>query len=85
MSETVSVGVTVLDLRGQICPASLLLSLRRINGMANDLRSGAAILEILTDNRDSVGTISDAAGSMGFAVTALKEEAHYRLVVKQGE
>lgn len=75
----------VLDLRGQICPATLLKSLQKINGMRDRLKSGAARLAIFTDNRDSTDTVSDAAMSMGYRVTVSREDAHYRIGVERGD
>jgi len=71
-----------LDLRGQVCPASLLLSLKKMNSMREDLSSGSVALRVLTENRESVPTISAAAGSMGYDVTVDREEAHYVLLVE---
>lgn len=81
MTGTGPFHITELDLRGHVCPSTLLLSLRRINGMKEELRAGTARLEILTDNRDSTGTLSDAAGSMGYRVKVEKEKNHYRVIV----
>jgi len=71
-----------LDLRGQVCPASLLLSLKKMNSLREDLSSGTVALRVLTENRESVPTISAAAASMGYAVTVAREDAHYALLVE---
>lgn len=78
-----SPGRTVeLDLRGQVCPASLLISLKNMNAMQGELSSGAVALRILTANRESVPTISDAARTMGYSVTVEQTEAHFILLVE---
>jgi TusA-related sulfurtransferase len=74
-------AVETLDITGQVCPASLLISLRRVNGEKDELRRGEKVLVILTDNRDSVGTITDAMENMGFRVETRKEGDHYALSV----
>lgn len=74
-----------LDLRGQVCPVALLLSLKKLNALRGELLSQSAKLRILTENRDSVPTISEAARNMGYAVTVDREEAHYVLFVESAE
>jgi TusA-related sulfurtransferase len=71
-----------LDLRGQVCPAALMHSLKKINSMRAELASGAVALRILTENRESVPTITEAATNMGYAVVVDREEAHYVLLVE---
>jgi TusA-related sulfurtransferase len=79
---TLSGRTVELDLRGQVCPVALMLSLKKLNAMRVDLFSRAVTLRILTENRDSVPTISEAARNMGYAVTVDREEAHYVLFVE---
>jgi TusA-related sulfurtransferase len=76
-----SAQIISLDLRGQICPASLLLTLRKVNENREAIRAGTSRLDILTDNRDSVGTISEAAFNMGFTVSSEKKDGCYLLVI----
>lgn len=71
-----------LDLRGQVCPATLLKSLRKINELKSALRAGTARLSIYTDNRYSTDTVSDAAMSMGYRVSVVREESHYRIGIE---
>ena len=71
-----------LDIRGHICPASLLISLKEMNTMREELSAGTASLRILTANRESVPTITEAARSMGYAVRVEHTEAHYVLQVE---
>lgn len=79
---TPSARMEELDIRGQVCPAALMNALKRMNAMHGELSSGAAALRILTENRESVPTISEAARNIGYAVTVDREEAHYVLLVK---
>ncbi len=71
-----------LDLRGQVCPATLLLSLREINNRRDDLQRGTARLVILTDHRDATVTVPDTASSMGYEVSVAKVEGHYVITIE---
>ena len=46
-----------IDIRGQVCPSSLLLVLREVNTRHEALMNGACQLRVATDNRDATGTI----------------------------
>ena len=67
------------DIRGQICPSTLLVALREINKDFAQLVSGSIALQFLTDNRDSLTTISMAAGNMGLNSSVEKDESGYRI------
>lgn len=67
------------DLRGQICPSTLLTALREVNRHRQELRRGEAQLTIHTDNRDSTATIPEAVRNMGYRVAVEKKEGHYLL------
>jgi len=72
------------DIRGQVCPSSLLNGLKEINNNRDKLVSGSAELIIYTDNRDALITIPGAAESMGFKVyTEKAEDGSYRIVIKK--
>jgi TusA-related sulfurtransferase len=79
---TPSARTEELDLRGQVCPAALMHALKKMNALRGDLSSGAVVLRVLTENRESVPTISEAARNMGYAVAVDREEAHYVLLVE---
>lgn len=70
-----------VDLRGQICPSTLLTALREVNSHKDLLRSGEGCLVFLSDNRSSVTHISDAVVNMGYRVQVNKEEGHYRVAI----
>lgn len=82
MTETPG-RVVELDLRGHVCPASLLITLQKMNAMRGSLSSGEASLRVLTDNRESVPTISNAARSMGYAVAVEHADSHYIILVER--
>lgn len=57
-----------IDMRGQICPSTLIIALREINRLQQSLRCGACILAILSDNRHATFTVPQAAENMGYEV-----------------
>jgi len=71
-----------IDIRGQVCPSSLLLALREVNKQHEKLASGHFQILVMTDNRDAIGTIPAAVESMGFSVDVEKKEGFYRILVK---
>lgn len=75
--------VTEMDIRGQVCPSSLLLVLREVNQNHAELAAGRCRLVIHTDNRDATGTIPAAIRNMGFASTVDKVDGHYCIVINQ--
>jgi TusA-related sulfurtransferase len=83
MSGDRSRKVVELDLRGLICPATLLQSLREINRLRPELVAGAARLEILTNNRDSTATVSGAANSMGYKVEVRRRDTYDLVSVEE--
>ncbi|SEA01273.1 TusA-related sulfurtransferase [Desulfuromusa kysingii] len=80
MPEAVNKTVEI-DVRGQICPSSLLTTLREVNKHKQLLRCGTLQLEILTDNHDSTNRICDAVGNMGYHVEVLDEDNYYRISI----
>lgn len=70
-----------IDMRGQICPSTLISALREINIRKDEIRSGNTVLVFLTDNRDSTVTIPETAENMGYATKVIKEDAHYRIEI----
>lgn len=70
-----------IDLRGQICPSTLISALREINSHRNELRSETLTLVFLTDNRDSTVTIPETAGNMGYSSKVTKEQEYYRIEI----
>ena len=69
------------DIRGQICPSSLLTALREINTHQAALRDRVVRLRFMTDNRDCVTTIPESARNMGYAVEVRREAGCYVIEV----
>ena len=69
------------DIRGQICPSTLLVALREINRNFSDLNSGAVRLLFRTDNRNSINTIPPAVENMGLPVVIEKTGSDYSIII----
>lgn len=74
MTQTIDI-----DIRGQICPSCLLLTLKALNQNAAAIRSGDTEVVVLTDDRQATTTIPATAGRMGFRTDVARGEAGYRI------
>jgi TusA-related sulfurtransferase len=81
MTMSEEIREVTLDIRGQVCPSTLLTALKEINARCEALRGGREKLVVLTTNRDSTHTLPDAARNMGYHVEVSREDGHYRIVV----
>ena len=70
------------DIRGQICPSTLLTALQVINEYSLQLSDGSVKLAFKTDNRDAIGTIPESASNMGYAVAVTKGDGHYLIEIR---
>ncbi len=73
------------DIRGQICPSTLLIALRELNTHRERLRRGEVRLAFRTDNRDATVTIPDAAENMGYGVQVTKTDDGYVVLIDNGQ
>lgn len=71
------------DIRGQICPSSLLLALQEINNNFTRLAAGGMEIVVLTDNRGATGTIPTTVENMGLHAEVEKIAGYYRILVKK--
>lgn len=69
------------DIRGQICPSTLLTTLREVTRNKQRLRAGVLELAFLTDNRTATNTIPDAVRNMGYDVDVAPFENAYRILI----
>ncbi len=76
--------VVQFDIRGQICPSTLLIALKEMNRHKEALRSGDVVLLFKTNNRDATVTIPDAAENMGYGANVAKEADYYLITVDNG-
>lgn len=81
MSEQTKQQVIEVDMRGQICPACLLVAMDQLNRNRSVLQSGMARICIKTDNREATNTIPVTAKNMGYQVKVSKEAACYEICV----
>lgn len=72
-----------MDIRGQICPSSLLLVLREVNRQHQQLRTGELCMTVLTDNRAATGTIPEAVTNMGIHAKVVKLDGYYRITIQK--
>ncbi len=70
------------DIRGQICPSTLLTALKEINARKEDLRTNSVVLIFFTDNRDAVSTIPATVENMGYRVKVQPLDGYYRITVQ---
>jgi TusA-related sulfurtransferase len=80
MSEIKTVEI---DVCGQICPSSLLTTLREVNNHKEALRDRQVQLAILTDNHDSINRVTEAVGNMGYLVKVEEQQKHYRILISK--
>ena len=73
------------DIRGQICPSTLLIALKEMNSRKAEIRNGSVELTFKTDNRDATVTIPDAAENMGYGVSVAREADYYLIVIDDGK
>jgi len=74
-----------MDIRGQVCPSSLLLVLRSVNQNYEHISDGEMMMVVLTDNRDATDTIPEAVQNMGIDAEVVKDDSFYRITLKQTE
>jgi TusA-related sulfurtransferase len=71
-----------LDIRGQICPSCLLLTLRETNRHAARLSRGETEVVVLTDDRLAVTTIPEAVERMGLRAEVQPHDGGYRIRIR---
>ena len=79
--EGKQVELLEFDIRGQVCPSSLLTTLREINRHNAALKAGKLRLTVKTDARDATATIPQMVKNMGYAVSVVKQEGYYCIMV----
>ncbi|MDA8079115.1 MAG: sulfurtransferase TusA family protein [Nitrospiraceae bacterium] len=70
-----------IDIRGQICPACLLITLREINTHKTVLKDGRARLVIKTDHRDATRTIPSTVCAMGYDINVTGRKGYYEITI----
>lgn len=73
--------IVEFDIRGQVCPSTLLIALKEMNEYIDRLRECSVILSFKTDNRDAVTTIPESAKNMGYETHVVKTEGYYMIEI----
>jgi len=81
MAQETKQKIIHIDMRGQVCPACLLVAMDNLNKHRENLKKGREILCIKTDNRDATTTIPTTAKNMGYAVKVTKMDTFYKICV----
>lgn len=81
MDKSSEQKVVDIDMRGQVCPACLLVAMDMMNKNRDVLKSGETILCIKTDNREATTTIPTTAKNMGYNVKVSKKDTYYQICV----
>jgi TusA-related sulfurtransferase len=68
-----------IDIRGQICPSCLLLTLKELNKHGAALRAGNTEIMVMTDDRQATATIPATADRMGFRTEVVRLDSSYRI------
>lgn len=76
MTQTIDI-----DIRGQICPSCLLLTLKELNRNGTAVRGGGTEIVVLTDDRQATATIPAMAERMGFRTEVARLDGSYRIRV----
>ncbi|MFZ5758703.1 MAG: sulfurtransferase TusA family protein [Thermodesulfobacteriota bacterium] len=73
--------IIAIDMRGQVCPACLLVAMDSMNKNRNALQNGSARLCITTDNREAITTIPSTARNMGYSTRVMKKASFYEICI----
>ncbi len=73
-----------IDIRGQICPSCLLITLKELNLHGPSVRAGDTEVVVVTDDRQATATIPSAAERMGLRAEVTRLDDLYRIRVFGG-
>lgn len=74
-----------VDVCGQLCPSTLLISLKEVNMLKQSLLNGETQLDILTDNHDSTNRVCEAIGNMGYQVDVEDRKNFFRIIITKAD
>ncbi len=74
-----------IDVRGFVCPSSLLVALRELNKYRKSLRSDTFKMELMVDNHESTNRICDAVRSMGYDFQITDADNSYCIAVSRAK
>ena len=70
-----------IDVRGQVCPSTLLTVLNEVNKHHSGLAAGESCLVIYSDNRAATGTVPPAVDNMGLASEIERKRDYYKITI----
>ena len=73
------------DIRGQICPSTLLIALREITRNSDRLTSGEISLIFITDNRDATQTLPETVTNLGYQAEVQQQAGSYAIRICRRE
>lgn len=74
-----------MDIRGQICPSCLLLTLKQVNENIEQLKQNEAVIRVLSDDRHASSTIPEAVEKMGLSTSVEKTAEGFEIrIFKKG-
>jgi len=73
-----------IDIRGQICPSCLLLTLKELNRHGTAVRTGNTEIRVTTDDRQATSTIPATASRMGFRTEVVRQDGSYHIRIYGG-
>lgn len=82
MSESACTEI-VMDVRGQVCPSTLLVAMAKLNEHRQALMAGTVSLLIISDNRHATATIPETARNMGYEALVRQEEGYYTIRIQR--
>jgi TusA-related sulfurtransferase len=68
-----------LDIRGQLCPSCLLLTLKALNQHGAAIRARQTELVVMTDDRQATATVPAAADRLGLHTQVERLDGCYRI------
>ena len=83
MNDQETPKLVEIDMRGQVCPACLLVAMDTLNKHRTALKQGLEKLCIETDNREAITTIPTTARNMGYSVTVTKIDSFYQICIER--
>jgi len=73
-----------IDIRGQLCPSCLLLTLKELNNHGAAVRACHTEIVVMTDDRQATATIPATAERMGFRTEVDRLDDGYRIRIFGG-
>ena len=83
--ERPSPEIIEYNICGQVCPSTLLTTLREVNRHILGLKDLSVQLLFKTDNRNCTITIPEAVANMGLKAEVGKEDGIFTILIRKGD